>query len=93
MHLHISLSIVIEVCFRVKIEILSAKEGDMESPEKIYTIQEAADKLSVGYRTVLDWIATGNIGYYKLNETNNFIRIGEHHIVDFLKSHDTAKEK
>ena len=64
----------------------------METQEKLYTVQEVADMFSVAYRTVLDWIAKGEMPCYRIGQ-GNIIRIGDRHIAEYLKSHDSKEKK
>lgn len=65
------------------------KEGEMEEQETLYTVKEVAERFSVGYRTVLDWIANGEMACYQVGNANAIIRIGESHVREYLDSHKT----
>ena len=80
--------IVTEVCFRVKLEFLHIKEGEMEEQETLYTVKEVADRFKVNHRTVLNWISNGEMACYQVGY-GSMIRVGEHHIREYLDQHRT----
>lgn len=50
---------------------------------RLYTVQEVSEILSVGYRKVLDLIALGKLGAYRIG-TN--YRIAPHDLNNYLES-------
>ena len=61
----------------------------MEEKEKLFTVQEAADYLSVTYRAVLSWINDGEMDCYRIGDGRS-IRIGMHHIQQYLKDREVT---
>ena len=51
--------------------------------EKLYTVKDVAEKLSIGYRKVLDLIAFGEIKAYKIGSE---YRISAGSLFDYLES-------
>ena len=62
----------------------------MEDKETLYTIKEVADRFKVNHRTVLNWIRTGEMACYQVG-TGSMIRVGEHHIQEYLDNHRTEQ--
>lgn len=62
----------------------------MEDRETLYTVKEVADRFKVNHRTVLNWIGTGEMACYQVG-TGSMIRVGEHHIQEYLDHHRTEQ--
>lgn len=57
----------------------------------IFTPQEAAEYMGVSYRAVLNWIANGTLGCYRIGDGRS-IRIGMGHIQKYLQEHEVTNE-
>lgn len=63
----------------------------MDEQEKLYTVKDVAERFGVSHRTVLNWINDGEIAFYRVGRERGVIRIGEHHIQEYLETRQIKK--
>ena len=59
---------------------------EAEDTQKLYKVSEVAERFQVHHRTVLNWIANGDLAAYKVGNTDAVLRISEGQIQEYLRT-------